>query len=134
MDNLFFSKSEQVIDNEILKDSLKLIHCILKYKSNSFVFPSDTLEKLLDILEIYFEDFVPEKIFFNICYILSYLTEEFENGFFFKISKREKLFARILTFDIDTGIEENVIKMKIIKNLLKAEDDEIINVNLFYFF
>lgn len=122
------SKREQVIDLEIIKDSLKLIHCILKFKTNSIVFPIETIEKLLDILNIYFEDFLSEKIFHNILYILFYLIEDFDKKIFAQILKRDKLLTKILTIDIDAVKQENLILMLIIKDLLKAEDDKLIDV------
>jgi len=81
------------------------------------------------MLNIYFEDFVSEKIFFNILYIVYYLTEDFDKSILTHIFKRKKLLTRILTKDIDTAKQENIIQMKIIKNLLKEEDEGMINVS-----
>lgn len=133
LDYLLISKREQVIHFEIIKDTLKLIHRILKFKDNNIEFPLTNVEKILNILEIYYGDLISEKIFYNVVYILYYLTEDCDTTVFSLILKREKLLEKILEFEIDSTKAHDIIFILIISNLLRAEEDKLIDVKFKFF-
>ncbi len=121
MDYLVCSKTEQIISGEIIKDSLKLIHKILKFNDFKEKISAENQEKILDIVNIYHESLVNEKAFFNILYIIYFLTEENEDGFFIKILNKEKLLQSIIDYKIDPINYQNIVFMLIFKNLMKTE-------------